>query len=132
MSIRLLAAAMFALLGQTQPKMHHHKPVIKPANEAIQAIRAVKLHAPTKASRTLGQHFAALEQAAKNNNSPIANGWSAARSGKMWIVTLISSSDSQSDNTAKWRVKLKPISVTPVNAVAKKYETDLRGTDMQR
>ena len=132
MVTQILAFSMLTLLGQPQLNPCIQAAASRPQNTAIQAIRAVKLHAPSKTSLTLGQHFAALEEAARANNSPLVNGWKANPSGKVWIVTLVTSPGNISENTAYWRVTLRPLTVTPINRVSRAYESKVRAMHRSR
>jgi hypothetical protein len=132
MTVPLLIFSMLTLLWQPQIRPRHLAEASRPQNTAIQAIRAVKLHAPTRSSPTLGRHFADLEQAARANNSPIMNAWRAERSGKAWIVTLVTSPGDVSENTARWKVTLRPTVVSPLNRVARNYEAALRSGSRKR
>ena len=126
MVIQILAFSMLTLLGQPQLNPRIQAAASRPQNSAIQAIRAVKLHAPSKTSLTLGQHFAALEEAARANNSPIVNAWRANSSGKAWIVTLVTSPGDVAENTAHWKVTFRPLTVTPIDGVSRAYESQVR------
>jgi hypothetical protein len=132
MVIQILAFSMLTLLGQPQLNPRIQAAASRPQNTVIQAIRAVKLHAPSKTSPTLGQHFAALEQSAQANNSPIVNAWKATPSGKAWIVTLVTSPGDISENTAQWKVTLRPLTVTPTDRVSKVYEAKVRAMRKSR
>ena len=132
MVTQILAFSMLTLLGQPQLNPCIQAAASRPQNTAIQAIRAVKLHAPSKTSLTLGQHFAALEEAARANNSPLVNGWKANPSGKAWIVTLVTSPGDISENTAQWKVTLRPLTVTPINRVSRAYESEVRAMHKNR
>ena len=126
MVIQILAFSMLTLFGRPQLNPRIQAAASRPQNTAIQAIRAVKLHAPSKTSPTLGQHFAALEQAAQANNSPIVNAWKANLTGKVWIVTLLTSPGDISENTAQWKVTLRPLTVTPTDRISRAYEAKVR------
>lgn len=132
MVTQILAFSMLTLLGQPQLNPRIQAAASRPQNNAIQAIRAVKLHAPSKTSLTLGQHFAALEEAARANNSPIVNGWRANPSGKAWIVTLVTSPGDISENTARWKVTFRPLTVTPIDRVSRAYESKVRAMRKSR
>ncbi len=132
MFTQILAFSTLTLLGHPQLNPRIQAAASRPQNTAIQAIRAVKLHAPSKASLTLGQHFAALEEAARANNSPIVHAWKANISGKAWTVTLVTSPGDISESTAQWKVTLRPLTVTPINRVSRAYESEVRSMRKNR